>query len=57
MPWAGKRSRFTLSYERFAIEVLLACRSVSAAAELLGLSCDQLHLSMDKGGGAGPGAA
>lgn len=46
VPWAGKRSRFTLSYERFALDVLLACRSVSAAAELLGLSWDQLHLIM-----------
>ena len=48
VPWAGKRSRFTLLYERFAIEVLLACRSVSAASELLGLSWDQLHLIMER---------
>ena len=48
VPWAGKRSRFTLLYERFAIEVLLACRSVSAAAELLGLSWDQIHLIMER---------
>ena len=48
VPWAGKRSRFTLLYERFALEVLLACRSVSAAAELLGLSWDQLHLIMER---------
>ena len=37
-----------LLYERFAIEVLLACRSVSAAAELLGLSWDQLQLIMER---------
>ena len=48
VPWAGKRSRFTLLYERFAIEVLLACRSVSAAAELLGLSWDQLQAIMER---------
>lgn len=48
VPWAGKRSRFTLLYERFAIEVLLACRGVSAAAELMGLSWDQLHLIMER---------
>jgi len=48
VPWAGKRSRFTLLYERFAIEVLLACRSMSAAAALLGLSWDQLHLIMER---------
>ena len=35
-------------YERFAIEVLRACASVSAAAELLGLSWDQLHLIMER---------
>ena len=48
VPWAGKRSRFTLRYERFAIEVLLACRSVSAAAELLGLSWDPLQAIMER---------
>jgi transposase len=48
VPWAGKRSRFTLLYERFAIEVLLACRGVSAAAQLRGLSWDQLHLIMER---------
>jgi transposase len=48
VPWAGARSRFTLLYERFAIEVLLACRSVSAAGELLGCSWDQLHAIMER---------
>jgi len=48
VPWAGARSRFTLLYERFAIEVLLACRSVSAAAELLRLSWDQVHAIMER---------
>ena len=48
VPWAGKGSRFTLLYERFAIEVLLACGSVSAAAELLGLSWDQVHAIMQR---------
>jgi transposase len=48
VPWAGKRSRFTLLYERFAIEVLVVFRSVSAASELLGLSWDQLHLIMER---------
>jgi transposase len=32
-PWAGKHSRFTLFFEAFAVEVLLACRTVKAAAE------------------------
>jgi transposase len=53
VPWAGPRSRFTLLYERFAIEVLLACRSVSAAAELLGLSWEQLQLIMERAVGRG----
>ena len=48
VPWAGKRSRFPLLYERFAIEVLLACRSVSAAAELMGLSWDELQTIMER---------
>ena len=48
VPWAGRRSRFTLRYERFAVEVLLACRSVRAAAAWLGLSCDQLQAIMDR---------
>jgi transposase len=37
-----------LLHERFAIEVQLAARGVSAAAELLGLSWDQMHLSMER---------
>ena len=37
-PWAGKHSRFTLLFEAFAVEVLQACRTVKAAAALLGLS-------------------
>ena len=48
VPWAGPRSRFTLLDERLAIEVLLACRSVSAAAELLSLSWDELQTIMER---------
>jgi len=40
VPWAEKSSRFTLLFERFAIEVLQAC-SASRAAELLGISWDE----------------
>jgi transposase len=47
-PWAGPRRRCTRLDERLALEVLLACRSVSVAAELLGLSWDQLHLIMER---------
>ena len=40
VPWAEKSSRFTLLFERFAIEVLAAC-SASRAAELLNISWDE----------------
>ena len=47
-PWAGKHSRFTLLFEAFAVEVLQACRTVSAASSLLGLSWDALQTIMDR---------
>ena len=47
-PWAGKHSRFTLFFEAFAIEVLQACRTVKAAAALLGLSWDAAQTIMDR---------
>jgi transposase len=43
VPWAGPHSRFTLLFERFAIDVLLAAKSLTHAATLLGLSWDQLQ--------------
>jgi transposase len=46
VPWADKHSRFTLLFEAFAIEVLQASASVSAAAKLIGLSWDQAHAIM-----------
>ena len=47
-PWAGKHSRFTLLFEAFAVEVLQACRTVKAAADLLGLSWDAVQTIMDR---------
>ena len=38
VPWAGKRSRWTLCFEALAIEVILACSSIDAAAKWLRLS-------------------
>ncbi len=38
LPWASKRSRFTLLFELFSIRVLQASRSVEEARKLLGLS-------------------
>lgn len=43
VPWAGPNSRFTLLFERFAIDVMKAAKSIKEAAKLLGLSWDQVH--------------
>lgn len=40
VPWAAPQGRFTLLFERFGVEVLLASASVSQACELLGISWD-----------------
>ena len=48
VPWAGKHSRFTLMFEAFAIEVLLACGNVSAACELLKLDWDAADAIMKR---------
>ena len=47
-PWADKHARFTLLFEAFAIEVLQACRTIKAAAALLGLSWDGLQTIMNR---------
>ena len=38
VPWAAPQARFTLLFERFAVEVLLASGSISQACELLGIN-------------------
>lgn len=43
LPWAGKHSRFTLLFEAFAIQVLLASRSVEEGRKLLKLNWHQLE--------------
>jgi transposase len=40
VPWASPQGRFTLLFERFAVEVLLASASVSQACGLLGIGWD-----------------
>lgn len=40
VPWAAPQGRFTLLFERFALDVLLASASVSQACELLGIGWD-----------------
>lgn len=42
LPWADTRSRFTLLFERMAIDVLKAC-DTQAASRLLRLSWDEAH--------------
>lgn len=48
IPWAGPGSRFTLLFERFAIEVILASRSLTQAKELLGLHWESLQRIMNR---------
>ena len=48
VPWAGKHSRFTLMFEAFAIDVLLAARSVKAAAILLSIDWSTAHAIMER---------
>jgi transposase len=43
VPWAGPNSRFTLLFERMAIEVMIAAKSITEAAKLLRISWDQVH--------------
>lgn len=40
VPWAAPQGRFTLLFERFAVEVLLASASISQGCGLLGISWD-----------------
>jgi len=53
VPWAVPQGRFTLLFERFAVEVLLACASVSQACELLGIGWDAAHEIMKRAVGRG----
>jgi transposase len=43
VPWADMKGRFTLLFERFAIDVLLSASSQTKAATLLSLSWDEVH--------------
>lgn len=48
VPWAEPGSRFTLFFEGFALEVLLASRSLTQACELLGLDWDAAQRIMER---------
>ncbi len=41
VPWAEKGSRFTILFERFVIEILLATQTVKGAMSILGTKWDQ----------------
>jgi transposase len=43
VPWAGPKSRFTLLFERLAIEQLQVARCQSRTAKILRLSPGQVH--------------
>ena len=47
-PWAGKHSRFTLMFEAFAIDVLLACSNIKSATDLLRINWDTAQRIMDR---------
>jgi transposase len=48
VPWAAPHGRFTLLFERFAVEVLLASATVSQACGLLGISWDTAQQIMER---------
>ncbi len=48
VPWAAPQGCFTLYFERFAVEVLLACASVKQACELLGIGWESAHEIMKR---------
>ena len=48
VPWAGKHSRFTLMFEAFAIDVLIAAGSVQSGRALIGLSWQSAHAVMQR---------
>jgi transposase len=48
VPWAGKHSRFTVLFEAFAIQVLIASANLKRAAALLGLDWQTAHGIMER---------
>jgi transposase len=46
--WSERYSRFTMLFERFAIDVILACENIADAARLLRLSWDEMSLIQSK---------
>lgn len=48
VPWAEAHGRWTMDFERVAIEVLMMASSVQAGCDLLGLSWDEGHRIMKR---------
>jgi transposase len=48
IPWAEPRGRFTMLFERFAIQVLLQCQTTMGACRLLGISWDEAQAIRDR---------
>ena len=48
LPWAEKGSRFTIMFERFAIDVLMAAQTVKGAQGILRTSWDETWHILDK---------
>src|ERR1700687_5085826 len=48
VPWAEKHSQWTMLFERLAVEVLQACRSLSQACNLLDLDWRSAHRIMQR---------
>lgn len=48
VPWAAPHGRFTVAMESQIIETLLACRTITSAAKLLGLTRDQVDAVMKR---------
>jgi len=48
VPWAEPESRFTVHFEAFAVAVMVACRSLTQAADLLRLHWDSVQRLIDR---------
>lgn len=48
VPWAEEYSRFTLLFERFAIDVIKGAKNITKAREILKLSWDQIHAIQER---------
>jgi transposase len=48
VPWSGPRSRFTMLFERFAIDVITQCANVTGSCRLLRISWDECFALMER---------